>query len=94
MSVPAGLVVTVTAVVASPLLWLVHEGAVPLDVAVQRLVVCLAASWLLLAVVSKTAFAPLHRPPTKPAAPEAGAAPEDATTPPAPAQITPETPAP
>ena len=68
MSVPASVVVTATAVVASPLLWLVYDGAVPLDVALQRLVVCLVACWALLGIVGALAFSPPKEPRPDPAA--------------------------
>lgn len=68
MSVPASVVMTATAVVASPLLWLVWDGAVPLDVALQRLVVCLVACWALLGIVGALAFSPPKEPRPDPAA--------------------------
>ncbi|MCW2819393.1 MAG: hypothetical protein JWR42_2180 [Marmoricola sp.] len=91
MSVPASVVVTATAVVASPLLWLVYDGAVPLDVALQRLVVCLVACWALLGIVGALAFSPpkeqrpdqaaavVADPPTGPVPPTAETAPQPGT---------------
>ena len=58
MSVPHGVVLGAATVVASPLVWLVYQGDVTVDVALQRFGICLVVCWVALSVVSSLAFSP------------------------------------
>lgn len=58
MSVPHGVVLAAAVVVASPLVWLVYQGDVTVDVALQRFGICLVVCWVLLSAVTSLAFSP------------------------------------
>ena len=77
MSVPHGVVLAAAVVVASPLVWLVYQGDVNVDVALQRFGVCLVVCWAVLSVVTSLAFSPTPVKTTEPGTPPAGADPAD-----------------
>ena len=72
MSAPTGVVLAATAVVSSPILWLVHQGSLSLEDAVLRWLMCLAVCQLAISVVASLAY-PSARP--QPASAETAAPP-------------------
>ena len=61
MSAPTGPVLVASALVSSPILWLVYEGSISTEVALQRWVICAAVCWVAISVISALAF-PSSRP--------------------------------
>lgn len=61
MSAPTGVVLAATAVVSSPILWLVHQGSLSLEDAALRWLICLAVCRVAISVVSSVAY-PTVRP--------------------------------
>jgi hypothetical protein len=51
-----GVVLTATAVVSSPSLWMLYEGSLSTDEAAKRVLVCLALCWVALTAVAAVAF--------------------------------------
>jgi hypothetical protein len=56
MSASLGTVLTASALVSSPVLWLLQEGTLTPTDAVQRWAVCVALCWVAITVVSAFAF--------------------------------------
>jgi hypothetical protein len=56
MSASSGPVLVVSALVSSPILWLVHEGSISAEVAVQRWAICVALCWAAISIVSALAY--------------------------------------
>lgn len=56
MSAPLGGVLAASAVVSSPVLWLLHQGSLTPSDAVQRWAVCTALCWVAITVVGALAF--------------------------------------
>ena len=56
MSGRLGTVVVASVLVSSPVLWMVQQGALTPEVAVQRWAICLAACWLAITVIGAFAF--------------------------------------
>ena len=77
MSVPHGVVLAAAAVVASPLVWLVSQGDVTVDVALQRFGICVVVCWVALSVVTSLAFSPAPVKASEPGTPPAGVEPAD-----------------
>lgn len=67
MSAPTGVVLLATAVVSSPLLWLVHEQTISLEDAAERGLVCLVVCRIAISIVSALAY-PTPRPQATPSA--------------------------
>jgi hypothetical protein len=64
-----GIVVVASVLVSSPVVWMVQEGTLTPEDAVQRWAICLAACWLAITVVGSLAF-PDPRPTARPRATE------------------------
>jgi hypothetical protein len=58
MSAPTGAVLAASAVVSSPILWLVYEGSISTEVAVQRWLVSMVICWVAISVVAAFAYSP------------------------------------
>jgi hypothetical protein len=71
MSASSGPVLVVSALISSPILWLVHEGSISAEVAVQRWAICVALCWAAISIVSALAY-----PSVPPEAPATDAAPQ------------------
>lgn len=56
MSVSHGTVLVASALVSSPLLWMVQDGSLSPEVALQRWAICVAVCWTALTVVKTFAF--------------------------------------
>lgn len=56
MSAPLGTVLVASALVSSPVLWMVQDGSLSATDAVQRWVIVLVGCWLAITVVSAFAF--------------------------------------
>lgn len=70
MSAPTGVVLTLGAIVSSPVAWLLYDGTISLDDALIRIGICLAVVWVAVSIVSALAFSPAPvRKPVEPTAP-------------------------
>ena len=58
MSASGGVVLTLGAVVSSPVAWLLYDGQISLDDALLRIGICMAVVWAAVSVVSAVAFSP------------------------------------
>ena len=67
MSAPGGLVLTASAVLCAPMLWMLRDGSISVQDAVVRWLVCVAACYAGISVVAALAF-----PSTRPAPPDDG----------------------
>ena len=56
MSAPLGTVLVASALVSSPVLWLVQDGSLTATEAIQRWLIVLVGCWLAISVVAAFAF--------------------------------------
>ncbi|SDS44465.1 hypothetical protein SAMN04488570_1894 [Nocardioides scoriae] len=70
MSVPLPVVVAASALVSSPVAWLLHRGLLTGQDAVERVLVLAVVTWLALNVLALLAFPDPPRPSAVPKAPE------------------------
>lgn len=82
MSAPGGVVLAASAVVASPVLLLLHQGAISVEDALLRGGICLVLCRVGISVVASLAYSPPRPQPVAPSGTEASGAPaQDAQRP-------------